>query len=559
MIGSSGWRARLRPTLLSGSAYALVTVAFFAPLGGRLSGELIGEGDNLESLWNAWWIGRSLLQLENPWFTELLFAPEGTPLVWHSLAPVSSALVSLLSRVLPLPLAYNLTVMAALPVAGLSCQALCRHFTGDRVAAFVGGLAFMLSPFITSKTLGHLDLLYGGLLPLFYLCLLRAVDSPSRATRWRLAGAAMLLLFTCNPSLPVFAANLVFLLLCWRTRNERLGPATRLFARAFAPTLLLALPWLAIVVWYSIAWDYLPRAHADLDYDPELVSYLLPLTRSSLWWEWTQGLPVPTIRMASLHGIEPAVYLGIWVFPIAIAGLWAGRRQPLVAHLALVGAVFLVLSMGPKLQWQREVVQLGGLDLYLPFGIWRWLPVLGAVGQAGRYALIVYTVMGVGVALAVTRARQRFSVAHPAVPLALSAAVALLVCLDFAFEPTARPLPRSLDLAETQPERRNVLDPRLSSAATMYQQSLSGRPLVGGYVSRTPPGQIARYRADPVLGWFFRREPGEAPEREALLRRFEALAIGDVMLAREDPRGAVLARYGFRERDANADTTVWSR
>ena len=53
--------------------YALVTAVFFAPLGGRLVAEPIGTGDNLESLWNAWWIGRSALRFENPWFSDLLF------------------------------------------------------------------------------------------------------------------------------------------------------------------------------------------------------------------------------------------------------------------------------------------------------------------------------------------------------------------------------------------------------------------------------------------------------------------------------------------------------
>jgi hypothetical protein len=564
MIGSTASRAGL----LSALAYLGVTAAFFAPLvlggsGERLSSQLIGEGDNLESLWNAWWIGQSLGSLGNPWFTDLLFAPEGVPLVWHSLAPLGSGVVALLSQVVPVPLAYNAAVIAALPVAGLSCRALCRRFTDDELAAFTGGLAFMLCPFVTSRTLGHLDLLYGGLLPFFYLQLLRAVEAPGHAAGWRLAGAAMLLLFTCNPSVPVFAANLAFFLLCRYARREGFGPAVRRFARVFAPTLLLALPWLVLVAAYAIAWDYPPRSHADLDYDPELLSYLLPLTRSSSWWPWTRGL-VP----ASLHEVEPAVYLGLGVLPVALAGLWSARREPMVRHLALLGAVFLVFSMGPKLQWHREVVQVAGLDLYLPFGLWRWVPVLGGVGQAGRYALIVYMVMGVGVACAVARLRQR--VAERASPqgdsgraralgFALAFGIAALVCVDFAFSPTTRPLPRPLDLAEDAPQRRRMLDPRLSHAPTMYQQTLCGRPLVGGYVSRTPPGPLASYRADPVLAWFFSRDPVAPPTRDALHARLQELAVGDVLLDPADPRGPVLAALGFEKRDGNADTTVWSR
>ena len=61
------------------------------------------------------------------------------------------------------------------------------------------------------------------------------------------------------------------------------------------------------------------------------------------------------------------------------------------------------------------------------------------------------------------------------------------------------------------------------------------------------------------MGWLFRRPSGPAPRGQDLLRRLDELAIGDVLLAPDDPRGAVLASYGLRERDTNANTTVWSR
>ncbi len=546
--------------------YTLLTAAFFAPLGTRLLDEQIGGGDSLESLWNAWWVGQSLLRLENPWFTELLFAPEGTPLVWHSLAPVTSAAVTMLSWGLPVVVAYNVLVLAALPLAGMSAWALCRHLTGDVAASFVGGLAFMLSPFLTSKTLGHLDLLYGGLLPLFYLALLRAVDAgdAGRARAWQLAGASLLILFSCNPSVTVFAANLTFFLLCWHVWREGIGTASARFTQAFAPTFALCLPYVVLVVAYSIAWDYPPRIHSDLDYDPEIVSYLLPLTKTS-WWSgwwtgwlsgWTGSLDFVRGPGPGLDEVEPAVYLGIAVLPLAAYGLWMRRDDLRIAHLALVGLVFLTFSLGAKLQWQREVVEIAGVSLYLPFGLWRWVPVLGTVGQAGRYALITYMVMGVGVACAVASLRERVP---PAAMLLVTLGVSGIVAFDFGFAPIASPLPAPIDLTGAAPGRSRLLDPRLGSPETMYQQTLHGKPLIGGYVSRTPPGVLERYETDPVLGWFFRRDAGPAPSRTAMIGRLDALAVGAVLLSPGDPRGEVLADYGFTQRVTNPYTAVWTR
>lgn len=547
-----------RPLVVALAGYALVATCFFAPLGGDLLVEQIGDGDNRESLWNAWWIGRSLLELRNPWWTDLVFAPEGTPLVFHSLAPVSSAIVALLSRWLPVHQAYNLVVVAALPVAGISAWALCRRVTADPAASFVGGLVFMLSPFITSKTMGHLDLLYGGLLPLFALCLLRALDAgltSARREAWRLAGVSLLILFTCSPNIPIFAANFAFLLFVWQARGSGWRASFRRFAHALAPTLALASPYLLLVVVYAVAWEYAPRIHRDLAYDPEPVSWLLPLTRTS-WWSETANALGAWGRHPGLAGVEPAVYLGVAVLPLGAAGLWLRRRDPGVAPWILVGAVFLVLSLGTKLQWQREVVDVGGIGVHLPFDLWRRVPVLGAVGQAARYAILVYLALAVGAGCAVAEARARWTGWLAAI---VPVVVAALVCVDFAFRPFTSPLPAPLDLTEGDPDRIRVLDPRFGSAETMYQQTLHGRPIVGGYISRTPPRARERYERDPAVGWLFRREPGPPPSEERLRARLEELAVGDVLLSPDDPREAVLRAWGFRERDRNRYTTVWSR
>jgi hypothetical protein len=538
--------------LVPALGYAGLGAVFFLPVARRLPDEMLGRGDNLESLWNAWWLSRSLLRLENPWWTDWLFAPEGTPLIWHSLAIVPSTTIALLARVIPTPLAYNVVVIAALPLAGMAAFMLCRHLTRDAAASFAGGAVFMLSPFIVSKTLGHLDLLYGALLPLFYLCLIRAVeDDLGAAVAWRrsgyLSGVSLLILFTASPNVPIFAANLGFLLFCRQVRREPLRPALVRFVRALAPTLLLALPYLLLVAGYAIAYDYPPRTQRDLDYDPELISYLLPFTSTSIYSAIPRGL-----GLSGLDGIEPAVYLGLVVSPMAAAGLWLRRRQPLVAHLALVLMLFLVLSMGPKLIWQREVVEISGATVYLPFGLWRWLPVLGSVGQAGRYAIIVYLVMAVGVAHAVVWVRER----RGARAGWLAAATALLlVAADFAFLPVVTPLPAPLSMSAGG---RRVLDPRLGSAETMYQQTLHGRPLVGGYVSRPPLRVLESYRTDPVLGWFFGRPPGPAPSRKTLVARLRELGVGDVLLAPGDPRAALLSSHGFERGDDNGYTVVWS-
>jgi len=542
MVSNRGWLALL--------GYVALASAFLLPSSTRLCHELLGQpgGDNLESLWNAWWLSQSLWQLENPWWTDLVFAPEGTHLVWHSLAILPSTAVALLASFLPLSLAYNAVLGAALPIAGFGAFRLCRHLTSDAVASFAGGTAFMLSPFVVSKTLGHLDVAYAGLLPFFYLALLRCVSEPGHRAWW-LAGASLLLLFAASPNAAIFAANLTFFLFCWYLRHESWRSATRRFARAFNPTFLVALPYLALVLYYAIAYGDPPRTQSDLDYNPEPIAYFLPFTPTSIYSDWPRSL-----GLAGLDAIEPAVYLGLGVLPLAIAGLALRRHERLVPHLALVGGVFLVFSLGPKLLWERDVVEIFGHSVYLPFGLWRWVPVLGSVGQAGRYAVIVYLVMAVGVAHAVAWTRLRYG-SHWG--MAAAGIAVAIIASDYAFRPTFSELPATVQLSPAAPDRRRVLDPRLGSSETMYQQTLHGRPLVGGYISRPRRALVDAYAEDPVLGWLFGTEP--EPQPEALVDRLRALAVGDILLDSQDPRAPALERAGFAAGRGSVETAVWSR
>ena len=91
----------------------------------------------------------------------------------------------------------------------------------------------------------------------------------------------------------------------------------------------------------------------------------------------------------------------------------------------------------------------------------------------------------------------------------------------------------------------------------MYQHTLHGRPLVGGYISRPRRALVEGYARDPVLGWLFGAEP--LPQRDALLARLRALAVGDILLDPEDPRADALEHAGFVPGLGSRETAVWSR
>ena len=351
-----------------------------------------------------------------------------------------------------------------------------------------------------------MNMLYAGFLPAFFASLLWATEprrarargarleplesQPSephraRASQWQsyapivLAGSVLLVAFSSTVN-AIFATNLVVVTFLWRLWNVRsLRSVAIRFSRALLPTLVVIVPYVMMVGYYVVRYEFDLTVPLRLNYIPELASYVVPFTPTSVYSDWaavallSPGAFFETGRI-DLRRFDLACYLGLLVLPMCIAGMVLWRKNANVRLCMVVLSFFLVLSMGPKLMFLRDVVRIGGHEVNLPFKVWQEFPVVGAVAQAGRYVVLCYMAMAAGMAclVATVRARQgRWQ------GTAITVFIAGLVCLDYAFLPGTSDLP-PFPVLSTRPGR--VLDPRLRSGATMYYQTEHERQLVGG-------------------------------------------------------------------------------
>jgi hypothetical protein len=541
--------------------YLGIALAFFGPVLSRLSDQLITSPtdhrpwDHLQVLWNAWWIRRSLFAGVNPYFCDMLFFPNGTPLVMHFLTPVQASAIALLSSILPTALSYNVVVITGFPVAGLGAYALCRLVTRHHVASLVGGLAFMLSPFLVSKAAaGWVNMLYSGVLPLYLACLLHCTTGElarPRLSRALLVGSALLVLFTGDVTV-VFAANLTVCVFVWQSWTSRSPRETAVrFVHALGPTALVAGPYLAMVAYYTFSYGLAISSGPALKYIPDVLSYALPFTETSLYSRYLTHLNLPAPVRRDLVRADNACYLGLLVLPLALFGLVSARKNRTVRFFTWLFFLFLVLSLGPELLLFREAVHVGPVEVRLPFLLWQKIPMLGAVAQAGRYLVISYMAMSVGLAYLVGalwgRLGERWGTAA-------AATVALIVCADFAFVPGVGPLPPVPSLSG----RGIVVDSRLHSGPTMYYQTHHERPLMGGYLSRRPEAAVGRYRQIPGFTCLFFGDRSGDCDRAILLSSLRTLGVTDILMDPGDWRGDMLRRYGFCEHYADSETVVWA-
>jgi hypothetical protein len=82
-----------------------------AQLGTHLAG---GRDDLMTHQWTFWWIKQALLHGQDPYYTRLIFYPQGVTLLYHNIAWFNIAVWLPLQAMLGSTAAYNVIFIATL-------------------------------------------------------------------------------------------------------------------------------------------------------------------------------------------------------------------------------------------------------------------------------------------------------------------------------------------------------------------------------------------------------------------------------------------------------------
>ncbi len=151
-------------------------------------------GDHFQVYYRFWLFGDVLAGNSAPFENKYEFsvAPGAARPLWGYFLPYP--LLFAAARPLGGAAGYNAALLASFLFSGLALYLLVRHYTGDRLAAAVGGAAFAASGYrLTSLLSGHPLGFSLFLLPLFLYCLERLLATRSRRAALA-AGFALLLL-----------------------------------------------------------------------------------------------------------------------------------------------------------------------------------------------------------------------------------------------------------------------------------------------------------------------------------------------------------------------------
>ncbi|WP_412739955.1 DUF2079 domain-containing protein [Krasilnikovia sp. MM14-A1259] len=340
----------------------------------------------------------------DPFFTHLLNAPVGVNLA------ANTSITAYILAFAPLTMLagpqVSFVAILTLNLAGSAFAwylFLRRHLVAHRVAAALGGLFCGFAPGFVSHANGHLNWTAGWIAPLVLWRVL-ALRRPGRWLRNGVALGVVLALGFCIAAEGLFFTALAaaVFVLAWAA-----APATRAQARAAAPTVLAALGVASVVAGALLAYPlYMhfagPQTFSGTGFNQrhfaeDAAAYVSYASRSLAGWAGLDrgDLASNPTEQASFFGLPLVVLAGF-----ATVGLWRhagpGRRATLRA-LLLVGAVFTVLSWGPRLRILDHETHLP-----MPYAALTHLPLFDSALPT-RYALVVVGVLGILLALAAER------------------------------------------------------------------------------------------------------------------------------------------------------------
>jgi hypothetical protein len=212
------------------------------------------------------------------------------------------------------------------------------------------------------------------------------------------------------------------------------------------------------------------------------------------------------LRRERGDGVAENVAALTLVAPLVIAiAFWRRRRLP--RRWALLAVFFALLALGP-------FIWIGGVNTRVPtpWAVLRYVPLIGLVRSPGRFAVVVMMLLSVLFTLAVSELRRRHSR-----PGLIAAGISALLLFELA--PIPRPLysaeiPRVFQRIANDPRDVRVLELPTGlrdgtssigdySAAAQFHQTLHGKALVGGYLSRVSRKRVQDSRRFPVLDALF--------------------------------------------------------
>jgi len=307
-------------------------------------------------LWGFWWLKRCLVEWQDPYWTDFLFYPLGTSLVFHPF-PVTYGLFSVPFQVLSgdltgLVVAYNCMIFVSFVLSGFGAYRLAVYVTGSCLGGWISGLTFAFMPF-HFLNMNTLHLLAIEVLPFYILSLLKLWDRPSVRQGIFLAASLAAAYYTSLE----YALYLLIFSAPWLI--YKLVVSYKDFQRKFLNHLALAslcfIVFAAPLLSKQTPMLFLEHSAIRQDFDevvfwsPAVLSFVTPSRAHPVYGDALSFVGDLGNATTQNWGMRSEVSLGFVTLGLALVAL-AGLRRDGRMFWGLAALWFICLTLGPYLR-----------------------------------------------------------------------------------------------------------------------------------------------------------------------------------------------------------------
>lgn len=484
--------------------FALLTIWYSWPLVQYIDHGFISEtkgSDAVQYIWNAWAFKTNLAEGNSVLYSDKVLVPEGANLIMHASTPIMSMFCLMFENRY---WGMNIFLLLNFLLSAFGAYLLGWYLTGNRPASLLTGLVFGFSAYKLLHFPQHYNLLLTAPIPFYVYGFLKSFSFvPGKfipaIVNWRFFIFTLIcgLLAGLSDYYAVF--YLLYFSFFWA------------FYNAFAPIwskFSLLKKWGVVALLITsihLLIDALRQGKVDdkggIWWGGDMLSFFMPNSNTWLWNADWFGRMLPHIKKVS-GNMELEMFQGFAVSLLCIGLLSSvvrGNLDPKIKPWAFILFIFLMICM-------PALVINGYKIIYLPTGILHYVPFLNNIRVPTRIQVMISLLLplcGSWAILSMYRIPYRQSIIW----------LVLLVTL-FELQPKSYPILSTQDVPQiiqtikssnantllTMPVgvRDGMLEIGKIELNDLYFQTIHGKAILGGEISRIPPKTFDRYLNDPV-------------------------------------------------------------
>ncbi len=474
--------------------YTALAIWLTWPLVANLGTALAGSStDALLHYWNNWWVQQAVSSNQPIYYTQHLFFPGGASLLTHNIGWLNALFWLPLQLFLNRLVAYNIIFILNLVIGGYATFLLAKELTKSQIAALLGGLIYMAWPYRLSQ-LDHANLVSTQWIPLLFLFIIMAI----RRGQWRygVVVGIFIALVGYNRWQLLIPAGIMLATYLLVTYREWLYDQQRrliLLLGFGIGALLLAPPAIALLEQQlnsSGAAGSLLRESEESVMQSDLLAFITPAPGHPLWGKWTQEVYDNYYPDRSDLRRFP-VYLGLVTLILAGVGTWFRTKESL--PWLVMAAILFSLALGPILRFNGNLLP----EIPTLYKLLEPLFVLRLLRLPERFVITLALPLAILATYGIVTLLARYgdeSSKPNWLRYGLAAGLGLLILFDMASGPkplqqaTVKPIFEQLATEEGNFAVLSLPIDEVQAKVQMFDQTVHGRPLLHGHLSRLPEG-----------------------------------------------------------------------